>query len=133
MGPALYAGRKIAKSYLRIYDGDSGKGRVLQIAVAEFARCATLALREKPMMQVNATYFKNFLDEFLGIAKDEPVIIHKTGKPIAVVLGIAEYEHLQKLQELYRLARATLAETTSEQISDEELVRFLTERLKQAA
>lgn len=85
------------------------------------------------MMQVNATYFKNLLDEFLGIAKDEPVIIHKTGKPIAVVLGVAEYEHLQRLQELYRLARAKLAKTAGERLSEEDVVRFLAERLKQAA
>lgn len=84
-------------------------------------------------MQVNATYFKNFLEEFLGIAKDEPVIIHKTGKPVAVVLGVAEYEHLQRLHDLYRLARAKLAETAGERLSEEEVVRFLTERLKLAA
>ena len=85
------------------------------------------------MKQVNTTYFKNFLDEFLGIAKDEPVIIHKTGKPIAVVLGVAEYEHLQRLHDLYRLALSRLAVTTGERLSEEEVVRLLTERLKPAA
>lgn len=61
-------------------------------------------------MQVNATDFKNFLDEFLGRVKDQPVIVHKTGKPVAVVLDVMEYEHLQKLRDLFRLARAKLAE-----------------------
>lgn len=52
---------------------------------------------------------------------------------MAVVLDVTEYEHLQKLRELYRLARVKLAEMTSGPVTDEEVVRFLTECFKQAA
>lgn len=51
-------------------------------------------------MLVNATDFKNMLEEFLDMTNDEPVFVHKTGRPIAVVLGVMEYERLQMLDEL---------------------------------
>lgn len=82
-------------------------------------------------MQVNSTDFKNHLGEFLDMAKEQPVVVHKSGKPIAVVLGATEYEYLQGLEDLYWVARAEAAEKTGEWVSHDEAVRLLTERLKQ--
>ena len=83
-------------------------------------------------MQVNTTDFKNHLGEYLDMAKEQPVVVRKSGKPIAVVLNADEYDYLQGLEDQYWIARAEAAEAGGEWISHDEAVRLLAARLKQA-
>jgi prevent-host-death family protein len=83
------------------------------------------------MRQVNATDFKNHFGEFLDMAKDEALMVNKSGKPMAVVLSLEEYEHLERLDDAYWIARAQAAEASGEWIGHDEAMRLLTERLKQ--
>lgn len=62
------------------------------------------------MVQVNTTDFKNHLGEYLDMASYRPVVVCKSGKPIVVVLDAGEYEYLQRLEDLYWIARAEAAE-----------------------
>lgn len=84
------------------------------------------------MWQVNATDFKNHFGEFLDMARDEPVVANRSGKPLAVVLSVEEYEHLERLDDAYWIARADAAKASGEWIGHDEAMRLLTERLKQA-
>lgn len=93
---------------------------------------AILVKKGEVSMQVNTTDFKNHLGEYLDMAKEQPVIVRKSGKPIAVVLDAGEYEYLQGLEDLYWAARAEAAEASGAWVTHEEAVRLLTARLKQA-
>jgi antitoxin Phd len=84
------------------------------------------------MRQINSTDFKNHLGEFLGLVRDETLMVSKSGKPLAVVMSAEEYEHLQRLEDAYWIARALAAEARGEWIGHDEAMRSLTERLKQA-
>jgi antitoxin Phd len=81
------------------------------------------------MRQVNSTDFKNHLGEFLEIARDEPVQVRRTGRPVAVLISWEEYEHLQSLEDGYWLARAQAAEKSGEFLSHIESIRLLNELL----
>ena len=84
------------------------------------------------MRQVNSTDFKNHLGEFLDLARDEALMVRKSGKPLAVVMSAEEYEHLQRLEDAYWLARAQAAETRGQWVGHDEAMRSMTERLKRA-
>lgn len=60
-----------------------------------------------------------------------PIIVRKSGKPVAVMMSMAEFEHFQRLEDLYWVARAEAAEVSGEWVSHEQAVKLLTERLKQ--
>jgi prevent-host-death family protein len=47
------------------------------------------------MISVNATEFKNKLGQFLQKIYAGPIVIHKMGRPTAVLLAYEEYERLQ--------------------------------------
>lgn len=83
------------------------------------------------MRQVNATDFKNHFGEFLDLARDEPVQVRRTGKPVAVLVSWAEFEHLQAVEDAYWVARATDAEASGDFLSHEESMKLLTDRLRQ--
>jgi prevent-host-death family protein len=83
------------------------------------------------MREVNATEMKNQFGEFLDIARDEPVGIRKSGKLTAVMMAVDEYEHLQRLEDAYWVARAQAAEASGEWVDHDNAVRLMTERLKQ--
>ncbi len=84
------------------------------------------------MRQVNSTDFKNHFGEFLDLAKTEPITIGKSGKPIAVVMSVEEYEELQGLVDAYWRARAEAAEAAGKWVEPDEAMRILTSRLKRA-
>lgn len=46
------------------------------------------------MIEVNATEFKNNLGQFLQKIYREPVVVHKMGRPTAVLLSYEEYAKL---------------------------------------
>ncbi len=84
------------------------------------------------MRQVNATDFKNHFGEFLDMARDEPVQVRRTGRPVAVLLSWEEYEHLQSLEDAYWVAKARAAEESGEFLSHEESMKLLTALLIRA-
>lgn len=49
--------------------------------------------------------FGNLLDN----AQREPITITKKGRPVAVVMSIADYEHFQHMEETYWVAQADKA------------------------
>lgn len=63
-------------------------------------------------MKVTATDLKTRTSECLEKARKEPVEIEKNGKLVAVLINSDQYEHLQKLENAYWLARANEAEKT---------------------
>lgn len=84
------------------------------------------------MRQINSTDFKNHFGEFLDLAKEEPITIGKSGKPVAVMMSIEEYEELQGLEDAYWRARAEAAESSGQWVDPIEAMRVLTSRLKRA-
>ena len=66
------------------------------------------------MRHVSSSEFKNQFGEYLAMSRDEPIAIQKSGKPVAIVLSPVEYEHLQRLDDLYWIARAEAAEAAGE-------------------
>ena len=84
------------------------------------------------MREVNATDVKNQFGEFLDIARDEPVGIRKSGKLTVVMVSADDFDHFQKLDDAYWVARAEAAERRGEWVGHEEAMRLLGERMKQA-
>lgn len=82
------------------------------------------------MRRVNSTDFKTHFGEFVGLVRDEPIEVLRGQTPIGVFLSPAEYEYLQKLEDLYWVARATAAEASGAWISHEASLSVLTEQLK---
>jgi prevent-host-death family protein len=82
------------------------------------------------MREVSATEMKSQFGEFLDLARDEPVGIRKSGKLTAVMVSADEYEHLQRLEDSYWIARAERAEERREWVSHDDAMAMLTERLK---
>ncbi len=84
------------------------------------------------MQHVSSSDFKSQFGEYLAMTRDEPITIQKSGKPVAVVLSPVEYEHLQRLEDLYWIARAEAAEAAGEWVGHTDAVRLLTNRLRQS-
>ncbi|HLJ95851.1 MAG TPA: hypothetical protein VKU02_21925 [Gemmataceae bacterium] len=51
-------------------------------------------------------------------------------KPVGVFLSPHEYDHLQRLEDVYWVARAEAAEAKGQWVGHDEAVRLLTDRLK---
>lgn len=63
------------------------------------------------MQTVSSTEIKNRFGRYLEKAQvEEPVVIEKAGRPVAVVMSYAEFQRLQKLEDSYWAARCRLAE-----------------------
>jgi PHD/YefM family antitoxin component YafN of YafNO toxin-antitoxin module len=84
------------------------------------------------MRQVNSTDFKTHFGEFADLAQDEPIEVLRGSKPVGVFLSREEYDHFQRLEDAYWVARAQAAEATGQWIGHDEAMRLLTERLKRA-
>ena len=80
------------------------------------------------MRAASSTDVKNRFGEYVEAAASGPVLIRKSGRPVAVMLSVAEYERLSALEDnlLGEMARQAL---TEEAVSHEEAVRLLKERL----
>ncbi len=61
-------------------------------------------------MKTTATEIKNHFGEYLEGALLEPVVIEKTGRSIAVMLSMKEYERLMALDDAYWAKKALEAE-----------------------
>jgi prevent-host-death family protein len=62
------------------------------------------------MKIANATEVKNRFGEFLDDARDEPVVVSKTGRKVAVILSWREFERLSALDDAWWGIQAQLAE-----------------------
>jgi prevent-host-death family protein len=62
------------------------------------------------MKTINATEVKNRFGEFLELSLLEPVTISKTGRPVAVLMSLREYERLSAFEDTYWARRALEAE-----------------------
>jgi antitoxin Phd len=58
------------------------------------------------MPTVSATELKNRLGGYLQELGAEPVVVEKAGRPVAVLLTLAEFERLQAYEDLYWGERA---------------------------
>lgn len=68
--------------------------------------------------------------EFVDLVRDGSIEVLRGGKPVGVFLSSDEYEHLQRLDDAYWLARAQAAEASGAWVGHDEAMRLLTERLK---
>lgn len=84
------------------------------------------------MQHISSSDFKSQFGEYLALSRDEPISIQKSGKAVAVVLSPVEYEHLQRLEDLYWIARAEAAEAAGEWVGHDEAVRLLASRLRRS-
>lgn len=62
------------------------------------------------MKTATATDIKNRFGEYLQSAIREPVLIEKTGKPVAVLMSLDDYERLSALEDAYWIMKAREAE-----------------------
>lgn len=53
------------------------------------------------MKEIAATEAKNKFGHVLEMTMSEPVAIEKNGRPVAVILSIAEYQRLTELEDRY--------------------------------
>lgn len=82
------------------------------------------------MRQVNSTDFKAHFDEFVDLAREEPIEVRRGSKPVGVFLSPDDYEHFQRLDDAYWAARAQASEARGESVGHDETMRLLTERFK---
>ena len=75
-------------------------------------------------MNITATEVKNHFGEYLEGAISEPVVIEKTGRPVAVMLSIKEYDRLVALEDAYWAQKALKAEKTG-YVGQKESSKFL--------
>lgn len=64
------------------------------------------------MKTVSATECKTHLGEYLEKVQKEPVTIHKTGRPVAVLISYEEYAQFVEMENAYWLARAKESEAS---------------------
>ena len=62
------------------------------------------------MKSIAAREAKNGFGRLLDEARSEPIVIHKHGRAVAVVLSYEEYERLELLEDAFWAARAVAAE-----------------------
>jgi prevent-host-death family protein len=81
------------------------------------------------MKIVTATELKTKTGQTLDAVQRESVTIEKNGRPVAVIISQAEYEHLTRLENDYWLARVEAAEKSG-YIGSEATNSFFKEMLK---
>jgi len=62
-------------------------------------------------MEATATEVKNKFGKFSDIARNEPVIVEKTGRKTIVLIAFEEYERLTQIEDAYWGEKAARAET----------------------
>ena len=75
-------------------------------------------------------FFEKFLfGRLLSMAQSRPVTLQEDDKPVAVLLSVEEYEHLQKLDDVYWTLRAEAGEDKGDWLGPEASEKFLQEIL----
>jgi prevent-host-death family protein len=62
---------------------------------------AIIAIRRFKMKTVTATEIKNRFGRYLEDSMSEPVVIEKTGRAVAVMISMADYERLAALEDKF--------------------------------
>ncbi len=62
------------------------------------------------MKSARSTDIKNRFGQYLDTSMVEPVLIEKNGRPVAVMLSIADYERLTAIEDEYWGEKAKTAE-----------------------
>ena len=78
----------------------------------------------------SATEVKNRFGEYLEKSRHTPVLVEKTGRKYAVLVGYEEYERLRALEDAYWIARAHEAEKSGFLGPEESMARLMA-RLEQ--
>ena len=78
-------------------------------------------------MIVTATELKNRLGRYLDAARNNPVVVEKTGRKTVVLLSIEEFERLTKTEDEFWAQKALAAEKEGYVGSDTSM-KFLTEK-----
>ena len=81
------------------------------------------------MRHTNSSDFKSHFDDYLDLIDEEPVTVNKLGKPTAVLVSVAVYERLSRLEALLRTAVRETAGAVREPIEYEQVVAVLARRL----
>jgi len=72
-------------------------------------------------MEVSATEVKNKFGKFSDIARNEPVIVEKTGRKNIVLIAFEEYERLIRIEDAYWAEKAAGAEAAGYEGSTESM------------
>jgi len=75
-------------------------------------------------MEATATEVKNKFGKFSDIARNEPVIVEKTGRKSIVLIAFEEYERLIQIEDAYWGEKAARAEADG-YIGPEESMAFI--------
>jgi len=62
------------------------------------------------MVSVRVTEMKDRLEHYLEVALKEPVAIENTGRKVAVLMSMKEYERLRRLEEAYLQSKECMPE-----------------------
>lgn len=81
------------------------------------------------MKTASATDVKNHFGEYLQSTLKEPLVIEKTGRPVAVMISMEDYERLQALEDAYWIKKAKKAEAEGF-LSVEATKKFIASKLK---
>jgi prevent-host-death family protein len=76
------------------------------------------------MKTATATDVKNRFGRYLEISLTQPVVIKKTGKPVAVMISIDEYETLTAVEDKFWVEKALKSEKEGF-LGHEESIAFL--------
>ncbi len=83
-------------------------------------------------MNITATELNKHTGTYLVLVmKDEPVIIEKTGQPLAVMLSYERYRELEAIEDMYWGERAKKIEKNAKWLSAKESMGFLQDCLKE--
>lgn len=78
-------------------------------------------------MKATATEVKNKFGEFSDIARNEPVIVEKTGRKAIVLVAFEEYERLTQIEDAYWAEKAARAEADG-YVGSEESMAFISKK-----
>ncbi|MBU1398185.1 MAG: type II toxin-antitoxin system prevent-host-death family antitoxin [Pseudomonadota bacterium] len=78
-------------------------------------------------MEATATEVKNKFGKFSDIARNEPVIVEKTGRKAIVLIAFEEYERLTQIEDAYWAEKASRAEAEG-YVGSEESIAFMSRK-----
>ena len=82
-------------------------------------------------MEATSTEVKNKFGKFSDIARNEPVIVEKTGRKAIVLIAFEEYERLTRIEDAYWAEKALRAEA-DEYVGSEESIAFMSRKHAEA-
>jgi len=82
-------------------------------------------------MEATSTEVKNKFGKFSDIARNEPVIVEKTGRKSIVLIAFEEYERLTRIEDAYWAEKALRAEA-DEYVGSEESIAFMSRKHAEA-